>query len=415
MTNALKPEGDSGVFHRPSSRPSSPRAGVRLVEIVPALLAAVARHSTAARTAAAIANELVELAGARHACVYFADSDEATLRLAGWCNAPEAPAELRVFDVDARQAAVRAARSRLLYVAREEGSSTTAFALPLLSCDRLLGVVECELGTRPDARDFATLDSLGVVLGALVDRAVREDDSRARAEWTTVVAHELRQPLSAMTMQADWIASPDHADGVAPMARRIGNTVARLNRLVTDLTDASLLHIGRVRLRRAPVDLVELTKRALACHSGVATPSTHVRVSGEIPLMALDADRIEQVVSNLVTNAESHGRPGAEIEVGIERRIGEVLLSVTSHGPPIDADRRRTIFDRFVRGDGTRTKGLGVGLYVCRGLVEAHGGSISVTSAGDSTTFCVRLPLTGSRPMLVSTRPPSAHVRGALS
>lgn len=317
-------------------------------------------------------------------------------------------------DREARAAIHRRAdQVRDSYLATEERSAATSFALPLLSSERLLGVVVCELGARLDARDFATLDSLGVVLGALMDRAVREDNARACAEWSGVVAHALRQPLAAMALLAQWLADHEPRDAVAAMARRMSHTVARLNRLVTELTDASMLHLGRIRLDPAPVDLVTLTKDVMELHGGGDGSGIPVRVTGEIPQLALDADRIEQVVSNLVTNAEKHGRPGAKIEVSIERRSGDVLLSVTNDGPAIPEGQLRSVFDRFFRGDSTQANGLGVGLYICRGLVEAHGGSISVTPEGDSTTFCVLLPLPVARPALVSTRLCSARALGA--
>jgi signal transduction histidine kinase len=408
MANETSSDDCSGIFRRPPAQ----RSGGRLIELVPALLAATARHATAADTAAAIATELVEMAGARYAAVYFADADESMLWLAGWCNAPDAPRQLRVYDVDARDAAVRAARSRLLHLATDESSNHgTTFALPLLSGDRLLGVVECELLSLLDARDFATLDSVGVVLGAIVDRAHREDDARARAEWATVVAHELRQPLGAMALQTQWIASAEVEASVAGMVHRIAGSVSRLNRLINDLTDASLVDVGRVCLKRAPTDLVELTERLVERRSAGDTPRAQIRVQGEIPPMRLDADRIEQVLSNLVANAEKHGRPGAEIDIVIERRIEAVLLSVTSRGPAIPEEQLRSLFDRFFRGDPGKTDGMGVGLYVCRGLVHAHGGSISVRSEGDSTTFFVRFPLCGSRPAIVATRMPAGEHR----
>jgi signal transduction histidine kinase len=214
-----------------------------------------------------------------------------------------------------------------------------------------------------------------------------------------------------MAMQTQWIAERDIAASVAGMVRRVAGSVSRLNRLVSDLTDASLVDVGRVSLKRAPTDLVVLTKPLLERRAAGDTPRARVRVEGDIPPMKLDADRIEQVLSNLVGNAEKHGRPGAEIEVAIERRSDAVLLSVTSRGPAIPEEKLRRLFDRYFRGEPSQTDGLGVGLYLCRGLVHAHGGAISVRSEGDSTTFYVRLPLSMSRPAIVATRIPAGEHR----
>src|SRR5437868_3468337 len=116
MTTAAKRNG-SGLFVRPAFAASSV---ARLTESLPALLAAVARHASAAATASAIADEFVLVMGARSAVVYLADGDERTLRLEGSCHASEAPVRLDVFDRDVHHPAVRAARSRLLHLASGE-------------------------------------------------------------------------------------------------------------------------------------------------------------------------------------------------------------------------------------------------------------------------------------------------------
>ena len=135
--------------------------------------------------------------------VHFADGDERTLRLVASCNMPEAPAELFVFEKDGDEPAKCSARSRLLFLASDDDERDgTLFAVPLLSGTRLLGAVTCELPARLESRELASLDAMGVVFGALVDRARRAEECRARAEWTSLVAHELRQPLNALSMHA---------------------------------------------------------------------------------------------------------------------------------------------------------------------------------------------------------------------
>lgn len=381
----------SGLFRRSVPRSSSTRWSERL----PALLAAVATQETAALTASAIAEELVATLGARCAAVHFADGDERTLRLVASCNMPEAPAELFVFDrngSDALEPARCCARSRLLFLASDgDDHDGTLFAVPLLSGSRLLGAITCELPVRLESREFANLDAMGVVFGALVDRARREDESRARAEWTSLVAHELRQPLNALSMHATVLGAGAGSD-VTSSVRRIGESVLRMSRLIGDLTDVSLVALGGVRLRRLPTDIVAL---ATSVADGCGHPAGTIRVAaeGRIPDLDIDAARMEQVLSNLFDNARKYSPAGSLVEVRIERGPGEVVVSVTNEGPCIDERRQARLFDRYYRADYSKNDGLGIGLYVSRGLAEAHGGTISVTSREGLTTFRLVLPL----------------------
>jgi signal transduction histidine kinase len=393
----------SGIFHR---RDGASRSA-SVVDSFPRLLAAVARHTSPEATARAIASELVESLGACSSAVYLADTDERTLTLASECNEPGAPRRLSIFDGDAPQPVVHSARSRLLHLTTDgEPAQRAVVAVPLLSGDRLLGAVSCALPARLHAGELDALDALGVVLGALVDRARRADEARARSEWTSLVAHELRQPLSAMSLQASFILEAVGEAPVAGVVRRMARSVARLNRLVDDLSGAALVELRRIRLRRAPTDLVGLVERV----ARLAHPAVEVTVRGEIPELPLDADRIEQVLSNLLTNATKYGRDGSAIELVIERRALEVQLSVTSSGDAIPEAHRAHLFDRFYRAHDGPADGHGIGLYVCRGLVEAHGGSIGLTSADEMTTFSVTLPLPKRSPSML----PCPSVRQAL-
>lgn len=383
----------SGLFRRSVPRSSGSRWNERL----PALLAAVATQETAALTASAIAEELVETLGACSAAVHFADGDERTLRLVASCNMPEVPAELFVFDGDGDDAvepAKCAARSRLLFLASEddEDRDGTLFAVPLLSGSRLLGAITCELPMRLESREFANLDAMGVVFGALVDRARREDESRARAEWTSLVAHELRQPLNALSMHATVLRGAAKGIDVSASVRRISESVLRMNRLIGDLTDVSLVDLGKVRLMRLPTDIVALTTR-LADGCGHPAGAIRVEAEGPIPDLEIDAARMEQVLSNLFDNARKYSPAGSVVEVHIERAPNEIVVSVTNEGPCIDERRQARLFDRYFRADYSRNDGMGIGLYVSRGLAEAHGGTISVTSREGLTTFSLVLPL----------------------
>jgi signal transduction histidine kinase len=384
----------SGLFRRSAVS----GATTRWSEYLPAFLAAVAVQETAALTASAIAEGLVATMGARCAALHFADGDERTLRLVASCNMPEACSELHVFDRDGLEPAACAARSRLLFLDKEQRDGAL-FALPLLSGTRLLGAVTFELPVRVESRELASLEALGVVFGALVDRARREDEARARADWTSLVAHELRQPLNALTMHASVLGTDVENGRVKSSVRRIGDSVQRLNRLIGDLSDTSLVDLGMVRLTRTPTDVVSLVA-SLADGCGQPTGSVEVAVRGEIPTVDVDPHRMRQVLSNLLDNARKYAPAGSVVRVLVERRVSELVVSVTNEGPCIDERRLARLFDRYYRGDYSRIDGLGIGLYVSRGLAEAHGGTISVSSGAGTTTFSLVLPLAR-----ISTRP----------
>jgi signal transduction histidine kinase len=178
-----------------------------------------------------------------------------------------------------------------------------------------------------------------------------------------------------------------------------------MNRLIGDLTDASVVDLGMVRLSRTPTDLVSLTRR-LARDCGHPPGTFQVEARSEIPGLDLDSLRIQQVISNLLDNAVKYAPAGTAVRVVVARRASEVVVSVTNEGPGIDERRQARLFDRYYRADYSRKNGLGIGLYVARGLAEAHGGTISVTSRDGATTFSLVLPLAGltdRRPLVAAS------------
>jgi signal transduction histidine kinase len=224
-------------------------------------------------------------------------------------------------------------------------------------------------------------------------------------------SHELRQPLNSMSVNAMLLASETGGGQPSKWVRKICDAVARMSRLVGDLTDVCLVDMSRIRLKRKPTDLVSLVERLADGADHDASRNVRVSVRGEVPsMMQLDPGRIEQIVSNLLTNAKKYGRTEADAQVTIERDGDKVLVSVTNDGTPIPAGKQARLFDRYYRAHDGRTDGLGIGLYVCRALAEAHGGTISVRSDESSTTFRVALPVPSQSPTVVSCRPLRAMV-----
>jgi signal transduction histidine kinase len=165
-------------------------------------------------------------------------------------------------------------------------------------------------------------------------------------------------------------------------------------RLVDDLTNVVRLEEGHLPLQREPLDLVELAREyAAAAKQQSASHAVRVEAPDAPVYGAWDRVRLGQVVENLLGNALKHGAEDGEVVVGVEERAGEALISVQDFGPGIDPNHLSHLFDRFYRAN-TRSSGLGLGLYISRILVEAHGGRIWAESRpAEGSTFTVALPL----------------------
>jgi PAS domain S-box-containing protein len=220
-----------------------------------------------------------------------------------------------------------------------------------------------------------------------------------RQEWTAMVAHDLRQPVAVVNLAAQLLAKQE---AVAPSVRRwvedIVTSSHRLDQMVSDLLDGYRIESSRLKLRVEQVDVAKLVATIVA-RLARAYPDRSIRlISREpIPSSELDPGRLEQVLTNLVSNAAKYGYPSTDVLVELAAREDTLELAVTNQGPGIRPDDLPHIFDRFYRTPGaeaSRQEGFGLGLYVAKGIVEAHGGRIGVESTpGQSTRFRVSLPV----------------------
>ena len=218
---------------------------------------------------------------------------------------------------------------------------------------------------------------------------------RLQREFIAMVTHELRNPLSALKGYAQLMRRREtyHAAAIDVILTQSG----RLERLISDLLDVSRLDLGRLELRRTTVDLVGLV-RAAAEQAQTLTRMHTLRVeSPDQPISGdWDRDSLEQVLHNLLSNAIKYSPDGGEIVVQVEARQSEVEVAVADSGPGIPAESLPSLFDRFRRTEDavqSGVEGLGLGLYICKSLVEAHGGQIAVESRlGHGSRFSFRLP-----------------------
>lgn len=248
------------------------------------------------------------------------------------------------------------------------------------------------------------LDELGRIAGAAVaawDVGAIVELERLRAEWNAVVAHDLRQPLNSVALYAQIIDR--NAEKSPERVRRgideIRQLVARLTRMINDLLDLSRLDASRLTLEIRPFDVLECVRSAVE-RTEIEHRDTplEVEVVGTLPVLEGDPQRIAQVLDNLLSNAVKYGRAGSPIHIRIEHTGDRVAVAVTNDGPGIDPAALPRMFRRFERAGGTAgVPGIGLGLQIARGLVEAHGGSIAAESEpGAKTTFRFTLPIPGS-------------------
>lgn len=216
-------------------------------------------------------------------------------------------------------------------------------------------------------------------------------------EVVSTVSHELRSPLTSVKGYTSlllnrWDRLAD--DQKRMMLEQVHHDADRVTRLVTELLDLSRLESGRLTLRRQMVDLPALVSRV--CEKvGMEMPELEVEPSfdADFPSVYADPDKVEQVLTNLVENAAKYADPKGLRVVG-SLNGEQVAVSVIDKGegiPPTDLPR---IFNKFYRGPGTRPTGSGLGLYISRGLVEAHGGRLTAESElGKGSTFRFTLPV----------------------
>ncbi len=274
-------------------------------------------------------------------------------------------------------------------------------------CSAALALADGRLDTRVAVRGRDELATLGREFNSMAERLAaaadeRERQERARRDLIAAVSHDLRTPLASIRAMVEAMSDglvddePMRARYLATMKTQIGTLSAQID----DLFELSRMDSGALDLDRQPVIIGDLVSdliegmRAQSQARGVALSGS---ADADLPPLALDAQKFERALANLVSNAIRHTPAGGAVDVTVCHSDRQVLVAVRDTGEGIAAADLPRIFERFYRGEQSRSRatgGAGLGLAITRGIIEAHGGGVSASSVrGHGTTMTIALPL----------------------
>lgn len=295
-------------------------------------------------------------------------------------------------------------------------ASGQTLEIPLTAHDKTLGAIHLQT-LHPDQPIEPTTVKLVTAFAAQVglfvererlareaDRArLLEESDRLKSALLSSVSHDLRTPLSAIKASATVLLQENPA--LDPAARfdllsAINEETDRLNHLVGDLLDMSRIEAGALRLKRDWCDMDELIRGVVRRHA-VQLEAFRVELhwSPELPLILADYVQIDRVVANLLENALRYTPPGSAIQIDATSDSAQMTISVSNQGPAIPAPLQARLFEKFYRISDERSEDMetGLGLSICKGIVEAHGGKIWLVSpvrGNSGARFSFTLPLT---------------------
>lgn len=242
----------------------------------------------------------------------------------------------------------------------------------------------------------------------LTERARSDEALSNRDTFLGLVSHDLRNLLAGIVMTAELLSArvSEHEEGKQTLlaTARIQRYAARMNRLIGDLLDVASIEAGKLAVTPAPGDAAALVAEAVDTFQAAASAKgiSLQTETAERPLPAeLDHDRMLQVLANTIANAIKFTSPGGSIRVRCESTGDELRFSVSDTGPGIPGNMLEAIFERFWQVGENDRRGVGLGLYISRSIVEAHGGRIWAESQlGEGTRVCFTLsrPATSEKP-----------------
>ncbi|MFT3787244.1 MAG: sensor histidine kinase KdpD [Tepidisphaeraceae bacterium] len=277
------------------------------------------------------------------------------------------------------------------------------------------------VGTTLERRQM--IEALAAQAALALERANLVDE--ARAAWERVeaeflrntllsgVSHELRTPLAGITGAATALAEaggPLSNEARTAMLATLVEEAGRMERLINNLLDMTRMESGGLTLHKEWTPIEEVIGAALhQLDRRLRGRQVTTRVEPDLPLVCLDAAAVEQVVANLLDNAVEYTPAGSQIQLTVRGDKSRVTVEVADHGPGLPPGTEKLVFEKFFRarpGDGSPNRGVGLGLAICRGLVEAHGGTILAANRdGGGAQFTFTLPIGGTPPVVEYDKP----------
>jgi two-component system sensor histidine kinase KdpD len=238
--------------------------------------------------------------------------------------------------------------------------------------------------------------------------ALRAKTEEMRSSLLSAVSHDLRTPLASITGAATSLRDDDNVPAATrrELVRSICDEAVRLERMVSNLLDMTRLESGAITLKRDWVPFDEIVGSALTrLEERLAARKLEIHLQPDLPLLLVDPVLIEQLLINLLENVLKYTPQSSAIEIRAERDSGRILIEVVDHGPGLPPASEERVFQKFYRGTHAGVPGAGLGLPICRGIAEAHGGEIRARNQpGGGAIFTISLPL-GENPPSVSQPP----------
>jgi K+-sensing histidine kinase KdpD len=225
---------------------------------------------------------------------------------------------------------------------------------------------------------------------------------RMKSTLLSAVSHELRTPLASIKGYASTLLASDvewDAESQTEFLQTISDETDRLTKLVKNLMDMSRIEAGLVEMNCELYSLVDLLNEVIHSFDPSLVDRLKINRANNLSPISMDVSRIGTVMRNLMENAAKYSLADSPIELTMDQQNGTALFSVRDYGPGVSPQFQDKIFDRFVRADNRFSQhvgGAGLGLAICKGFVEAHGGRIWVQSANPGAIFTFSLPIEGA-------------------